>query len=264
MIQRIITGSIAVIIFLPIAYLGGIPFTILCYIMASLALFEILRMKKISIFSITGFLALLLLWVFLLPTEYSEFLLHIDVEKTEILFFGVLIFLSHSVLTKNRVSYDDIGFCIISVLYLGIGFYYMIETRFAGLTFFAFALILIWLTDSGAYFIGRAFGKKKLWPDISPNKTIEGSLGGILSAILVAIVFYYFTEIGNAISFVHLIIVSIIMSIFGQVGDLVESALKRFYHVKDSGKLLPGHGGMLDRVDSWLFVMPLLHFLNII
>lgn len=97
-------------------------------------------------------------------------------------------------------------------------------------------------------------------PAISPNKTVEGAIGGILSAVIVAILFYFFTELQNQFSLPVLLIISVILSIFGQVGDLVESALKRYYGVKDSGKLLPGHGGILDRVDSWLFVFPVLYF----
>ncbi len=97
-------------------------------------------------------------------------------------------------------------------------------------------------------------------PAISPNKTVEGAIGGILSAVIVAILFYFFTELQNRFSLPVLLIISVILSIFGQVGDLVESALKRYYGVKDSGKLLPGHGGILDRVDSWLFVFPVLYF----
>lgn len=97
-------------------------------------------------------------------------------------------------------------------------------------------------------------------PAISPNKTVEGAIGGILSAVIVAILFYFFTELQNRFPLPVLLIISVILSIFGQVGDLVESALKRYYGVKDSGKLLPGHGGILDRVDSWLFVFPVLYF----
>src|SRR5690606_14527032 len=105
-------------------------------------------------------------------------------------------------------------------------------------------------------------GKRKLWPEISPNKTIEGFVGGILWAVGIALVFAYFA--GMEQPMVLVVIVAIVASIFGQLGDLVESALKRHFNVKDSGKMLPGHGGILDRFDSILFVMPLLHFLHFI
>ena len=133
-----------------------------------------------------------------------------------------------------------------------------------GILYIFFALFLIWATDSGAYFIGRKFGKKKLAPTISPNKTVEGSIGGVICALIVMLIFFFFTNLGQEYSLIRLFLITIVLSAFGQLGDLVESALKRLYDVKDSGNILPGHGGILDRVDSWLFVMPLLHFLQFI
>jgi phosphatidate cytidylyltransferase len=105
-------------------------------------------------------------------------------------------------------------------------------------------------------------GKRKLWPEISPNKTVEGSLGGVICALAVAVVFIIFTNITE--SLIGLLIITAILSVFGQIGDLVESALKRHYNVKDSGNILPGHGGILDRFDSLLFVLPLLHFFHLL
>src|SRR5690606_3824600 len=150
-------------------------------------------------------------------------------------------------------------FILLSVLYIGIGFFYFVQIREEGLVYLFYALFVVWVTDSGAYFVGRRFGKRKLWPEISPNKTVEGFFGGIISGLVVAILFILFSSI--QIPFFQLIIVTIIISIFGQMGDLTESALKRHYGVKDSGNLFPGHGGILDRCDSWLFVLPLLHFM---
>lgn len=262
MSQRIITAIIAALVFLPIVFWGGIPFVILIYIMASICLFEILRMKQVALLSVPGILSLFLLWIFLLPIDFLDFEKNFDLDKKLVLFFvGILIFLCYSFISKNNFSFEHIGFCLLSIMYIGIGFYYIMETRSAGVLVIFFALFLIWATDSGAYFIGRAMGKRKLAPHISPNKTVEGSLGGILSAIVVALLFYFLSDIGEMFHFGELLLVTVILSVFGQFGDLVESALKRYYNVKDSGNILPGHGGMLDRVDSWLFVMPLLSFM---
>jgi phosphatidate cytidylyltransferase len=122
-----------------------------------------------------------------------------------------------------------------------------------------YALLLIWVTDSGAYFVGRAMGKNKLWPEISPNKTIEGAIGGVVFAVLFSWIYHYFTGVLD--NYLIVTVMTIFLSVFGQIGDLVESALKRHYQVKDSGTILPGHGGILDRFDSLLFVLPILHFL---
>jgi phosphatidate cytidylyltransferase len=255
--QRIITGVLAAAIFLPIVILGGIPFILVTYILATIGLFELLRMKKVRILSFQGLISFLLLWVFLLPKEFSDWLLSLDITKMHAVFFAVLLLLTHTVITKNQFTFDEAGFVLLSTLYVGIGFYYLMETRLAGLHYIFYALFVIWATDTGAYFFGRAFGKRKLWPEISPNKTIEGAFGGIVSALVVVFIYQMFAEFQQ--SLITLLTMTIVVSVFGQIGDLVESAFKRHYGVKDSGKILPGHGGILDRLDSLLFILPLLH-----
>jgi phosphatidate cytidylyltransferase len=258
--QRIITAVVAAAIFLPIIIFGETPFIILMYLIASISLYEALKMRGRWIFTIPGLLSLALLWVFLIPTETIGIISDFGYTKIELAFLAVLLFLTYTVATKNRFNFDDVAYSLLSVLYVGIGFYYFMEIRLEeGVQFVFYALFIIWATDSGAYFIGRAMGKKKLWPEISPNKTIEGFVGGIVCAVIVGVIMTFFTDLDMSIP--KLVIVTAILSIFGQVGDLVESALKRHYKVKDSGHLLPGHGGMLDRFDSLLFVLPLLHFL---
>ena len=260
--QRIITAVIFGTILISLTIVGGIPFIILTYLAATIALHELLRMRKLNLFSIAGMISLLFLWLILLPSKYEYLLTNIHLTKVEVTLFAVLLFLSYTVATKNRFTFDDVAFSIMSILYIGMGFYYFMETREEGLVFIFYSLFIIWATDSGAYFIGKALGKRKLWPEISPNKTIEGSLGGIICAVVVSVVYGLITEID--VHIVYLSFMTIILSIFGQIGDLVESALKRHYDVKDSGNILPGHGGILDRFDSLLFVWPLIHFLQLI
>lgn len=261
--QRIITGVIAAALFIPFVVLGGLPFSLLVYVMAAVGLYEILRMKGISLFSVQGILSLLIMFILLMPNDWEAKVLEVtSYSKIEFLFLGAILLLIYTVLIKNKFTFDDVGFVIISVLYVGLGFHYLIETRIEGLEYVIYALVIVWTTDSGAYFVGRKLGKNKLWPEISPNKTIEGFVGGIVTAIVIAILFQLI--VGIETTYVTLIIVTIIASIFGQMGDLVESAIKRHYDVKDSGKILPGHGGILDRFDSLLFVLPLLHFLHFV
>lgn len=261
--QRIITAVLAIIFFVPLVIFGGLPFTIAIYLIASIGLFELLRMNGIRLFSIPGIITWSALIVLLMPPSWEASVYEvIGYTKIEMVFAVVLILLIHTVVVKNRYTFDHAAFSVLALFYVGIGFYYLIETRAFGIEYVAYALLVIWTTDSGAYFIGRKIGKRKLWPEISPNKTIEGFVGGLLSAILFACLFQYFIPIAS--SYVILIAVTFIASIIGQLGDLVESAIKRHYDVKDSGKLLPGHGGILDRFDSLLFVLPLLHFLNFV
>jgi phosphatidate cytidylyltransferase len=260
--QRILTAVIAAALFLPFVIYGKLPFTIFVYLLASIALHELLKMKKISLASIPGLVSLVILWVLLIPTSYITMLDGINFSKAEFAFLALMLLLTYTVVTKNKFTFDDVGFVVIAIFYLGIGFYFLIETRNAGLDLVFYALILIWVTDSGAYFVGRAMGKNKLWPEISPNKTVEGALGGVLFAVIFSWIYHYFTGVLD--SYLTVTFLTIFLSIFGQIGDLVESALKRHYQVKDSGTILPGHGGILDRFDSLLFVLPLLHFLNIL
>lgn len=114
-------------------------------------------------------------------------------------------------------------------------------------------------TDTFAYFAGRAFGKHKLYPEVSPKKTWEGSVGGLFGGVFVTIVFGSLFLVPE-LPIIHAVILGVVGSAFGQVGDLVESMLKRGFGVKDSGNLLPGHGGMLDRVDGLLFVAPAVYY----
>mgnify|MGYP005995723545 CR=1 FL=1 len=112
---------------------------------------------------------------------------------------------------------------------------------------------MIWANDTGAYLVGKQFGKNKLAPKISPNKTIEGLLGGIALAIITGIVSSYFID---GLSYLNAIFLAILISFSSTIGDLFESVLKRRADVKDSGKLFIGHGGFLDRFDSVLFAAP--------
>jgi phosphatidate cytidylyltransferase len=259
--QRIITGVVAAALFLPIVFYGGLPFVLLTYFLATVGLYELLKMKKLSIFSVHGLLTLLFLWVILYPAQYNDLLNTFNYTKTEIGIVFILMLLAYTVITKNLFTFEDVGFSILSAIYVGIGFYFFIETREAGIVYIFYLLFMIWATDSGAYFIGKAIGKNKLWPEISPNKTVEGFFGGVVCALIIGVLFALSSEINANI--LSLMGITVVLSIFGQIGDLVQSAFKRHFNVKDSGNILPGHGGILDRFDSLLFVLPLLNLFHL-
>jgi phosphatidate cytidylyltransferase len=140
---------------------------------------------------------------------------------------------------------------------------YAIDAR-AGTLLLMLPIALTWATDTGAYFVGRSMGRHKLIPSVSPAKTIEGAVGGVAIAVIAAWLYVTFLLRPFAqLSMlpVGLTVFAIIVSCVGQVGDLAESLFKRDAGVKDSSKLLPGHGGILDRFDSLLFVLPVAYVL---
>lgn len=255
---RTITAIIAMAVFLPVVVYGKLPLLIMAYLLAIVALKEVLNMKNIKLYSLPGIISVVAICLIMLP-EKSK-LVALDYQVPFLILMS-LIMLSYTVMSKNRFNFVDAAFCMLAVAYIGIGFMYFYETRNNGLIYILFALLIVWVTDTGAYIFGRLFGKNKLWPEISPNKTIEGFVGGILSSTIIAIIFSINYDM--PLSILPLILLTWLFSMFGQLGDLVESALKRHFDVKDSGNLLPGHGGILDRFDSFIFVLPLMNILLI-
>jgi phosphatidate cytidylyltransferase len=140
------------------------------------------------------------------------------------------------------------------VLYVGWLISYLVLLRIdAGRNWLFLALFLTFGSDTAAYFIGKAIGRHKLAPAISPGKTWEGAFAGVVGAVIVSCLFTFDTPLQVPMSILEAIILGVAVSVFGQLGDLAESMLKRGAGVKDSGKLMPGHGGILDRLDSILF-----------
>lgn len=125
-----------------------------------------------------------------------------------------------------------------------------------GIGYVIFLFVTILLTDTGCYYFGKKFGKHKLSPVISPNKTVEGAIGGAICAVVGALVIGYFIHLGPYHSF----ILGLLCTTFAQIGDLAESLIKRDAGVKDSGSILPGHGGFLDRTDSYVLTIPVMFY----
>lgn len=261
--ERVIWGAIALVIFLPFVILGGLSFQIFVGLLGMVATAEMLKMKKLEFFSIEGVLAMLGTFVLTVPLDNYLVFLPIDASFAV---YGLIIFmlLAGTVINSDAYNFDEASFPIAASLYVGIGFQNLVAARIDALDKVLFALLIVWATDIGAYTIGRRFGNRKLLPKVSPNKTIEGSLGGIASAVIAA---FLFMIIDSGVYAPHGFFISllyvIVFSIFGQFGDLVESAIKRHFGVKDSGKIIPGHGGILDRFDSMIFVFPIMHIFGL-
>jgi phosphatidate cytidylyltransferase len=155
---------------------------------------------------------------------------------------------------------SEIGYVVLGPLYvaLPLAMMILIDKRPNGNMWLFFLLAVIFANDTGAFYFGKLMGRHKLYPSISPNKTWEGFIGGILLSIATAFVFL---QIGHIHAFTWRIPVLVsVMTILAQIGDLAESMLKRHKGIKDSGKILPGHGGLLDRIDGLLFAIPALYF----
>lgn len=246
--ERIVTGIIAATLFMIPFVIGGYWFTCVTIILAVMAYYEFSRMIKIRIFNIKwliGLIGIVLLFSSLLNTGWEEMQIKV--------LLALIISLLTLTVFNEAFSIEKSGILLIGVLYIGFGFESLAEARIENGIVWTLAILLsIWASDSGAYFIGKKFGKRKLAEKISPNKTIEGAVGGILTALVFGITLQL--TINPYGDLVEAIIITFFVSIAGQLGDLIESALKRNYSVKDSGKILPGHGGILDRSDSWIFV----------
>lgn len=246
--ERIITGIVMAIIFLIPFYVGEDWFTYFTILMAAIAYYETARLIGIKQFGLKWFVGLASILFLFTP------LLHMETEhmQTKVLLAIVLFFITSTVFQEG-FSFEKAGSLLIGLLYVGFGFYGMAEARIEnGMMWTLTILLTIWMTDACAYFVGRKIGKRKLAPKISPNKTIEGSLGGVIFALVLGVGFQLAASPYE--NMITAICITLLVAIAGQIGDLVESALKRYYNVKDSGKLLPGHGGVLDRTDSWIFV----------
>lgn len=153
----------------------------------------------------------------------------------------------------------DMGRAVLGPIYicLPIAMLILIDMRPDGNIWIFFLLIVIFTNDTGALYSGKLFGRHKLYEAVSPNKTWEGAVGGLISSFIAAAIFLYFSSIHGQM--LDIFILVLLLSVMAQVGDLVESMLKRVYGIKDSGRILPGHGGMLDRIDALLFSIPVLY-----
>jgi phosphatidate cytidylyltransferase len=184
--------------------------------------------------------------------------------SVEIGMFAALLIIPASYVLGHKALEDSLPSSAIAVLattYVGMlgGSLIRLRNDFPedGSKLVFFLLLVVWLGDSGAYYVGKRFGRHKLSPRISPKKTIEGLIGGMSASVITAVVIHF--TFFKTFPLHHAVIAGVLLSIAGVIGDLAESMWKRSADVKDSGSLLPGHGGLLDRFDSILFTAPILY-----
>lgn len=254
--QRVLTAIIVGAAFLVVVFFGGKWFLVSIALLGILAFFELLQMKGYKFYEIPSLAGFLLMETWLL---YGANWLTLN--QSSILLWIVYAFLFMTVVMKNRYAFQDMSHIFVGSIYIGLSLHYVLQLRAMqeGLVLFIFVLFVIWATDIGAFFVGRFVKGPKIWPSISPNKTVSGTVGGLLAAALIGTVFFIFFPIGHSPS--QWLILSLAISVTGQAGDFVESGIKRSLDVKDSGLILPGHGGVLDRFDSLLFAAPIAYHL---
>ena len=251
---RVISAIILLIITIPILITGGILFDGLVFVLSILGLKEFLTVKKAKkeLPAFVEFICYISLCMIILFNSSSTLTLSMDYRLVGGIF---LTFLIPSVLyhDRNLYSINDAFYLIGSILFLGLSFSLIILLREKELNIILYLLLISIFTDTFAYITGYFIGKTKLLETISPNKTIEGMIGGTIMAVIIATCFYV-TVIDTKIPLYVVIFMSLFLSIIGQFGDLVFSAIKRYFGVKDFSNLIPGHGGVLDRFDSIIFV----------
>ncbi len=253
--KRIISAIVMIIILVPLLIIGRLPFMILSLILGCMIIYELLKLKpkldirpKIATFILTG---LLIIYAYLKGNSFN-FIADFDFR---LLIFVPLVLLLMLVFINNQKKYNHHdAFYLIGITYfIGFALGNIIKIRELGLYPLLYLILVATMTDTFAYFIGSKFGKHKLAPLISPNKTIEGSVGGSIIGSLIASIFYIFV-IKDYRNIFLLIILTIFLSIIGQLGDLVKSSIKRCEGIKDFSNLIPGHGGIFDRFDSIIFI----------
>lgn len=225
-------------------------------LIAVLALHEFLSLGRAKGYELPIVLCILIMLVIMAAFILQEL-------SVEFGMFTALLLIPASYVFSRKPLQDSLPSSAIAVLattYVGMlgGSLIRLRNDFpVGWKLVFFLLLVVWLGDSGAYYVGRSFGKHKLSPRISPKKTVEGLAGGIVTSIVAAIVihFTFFKEFPLH----HAVIAGVILSFAGVIGDLAESMWKRSAEVKDSGTLIPGHGGFLDRFDSIFFTAPILY-----
>lgn len=258
--QRSMTAIVALLFFVPIIYIGSWVLEAFVVILAITALMEIHQMKGIAPLSVPTLISsVALTYVILHDRLLDVYPLLPDNGSVFALF--ILALVSLTIVVKDY-TIEDAGLSFVGILYVGTGFHSFILTRETNIHLLILSLLIIWSTDTGAYLVGRKLGKHKLAPLISPNKTIEGSVGGIFIALVVSVIYLLIFPTNWSILFMLPLV--IVLSIAGQVGDLIESAIKRHFGTKDSGNILPGHGGIFDRFDSLLFVLSVIFIMGLV
>lgn len=259
MLTRLLTIVVALPILIACVYFGGIAFLALVLFLALISLNEFYNMMKTKDFHPAYWVGNFFVIFFIIFAYYS-LKKSWEPAHSAILTGAALATLIATLFLKQRPkeAIVDIAVTLLGMIYIGWFFSYFIFIR--ALTergaYLLFLMGTIWALDVVAYLFGTKFGKHKLWPSVSPKKTIEGAVAGFIVCLFAAGIFGYYA----GFNMVHSIILGALIGIVAQLSDLIESLIKRDAGVKDSSTLLPGHGGVLDRMDSFILAAPVFYY----
>jgi phosphatidate cytidylyltransferase len=230
-------------------------FTILAAVWGLLAVLEFYKMAFPKFLPVTWFGLVWTLLFILHPHFNYEYVVLVLASGT------VLSLVLLMVSPRKEGAFTSWAWVVAGVLYVGWLLSYLVALRLdAGRSWLFLALFTTFGSDTAAFFIGRALGRHRLAPRISPGKTWEGAVAGLFGAVIVSLLFTLPTPLQLPLGYGQAVLLGVLVSIFGQFGDLVESLLKRNIGVKESGSLMPGHGGLLDRMDSVVFAGVVVYF----
>jgi len=250
--QRVITALWGIpLVVVAVWFDGPLPwFTILAAVAGLLACLEFYRVSGVSNVLPLAIFGLVVTVLFI-GYPHCTFASALPVLLTAAVVLSLIILV---VMRKREGIFSNWAWMMGSILYIGWLLSLLVTIRLdAGRDWLYLVLFATFASDTSAYFIGKAFGKHKLAPGISPGKTWEGAVAGVVGAVVICLLFMLDTPLQLPFGYGHAVILGVLISVFGQLGDLVESLFKRSFGAKDSGGIMPGHGGILDRLDSLLF-----------
>lgn len=234
---------------------------IICAIIAIISIheyFNVFNGKAKPIRWLGYLMAGLISVIHIIPSEYIINIIVITLPTILLLLF------LHIIITNMKINLYDIMITLFGICYILLFtmFIPIVKGMENGTFLLWYIFITAWGTDTFAYLIGKRIGKHK-FSKVSPNKSIEGCIGGILGAIILNVIYTYWLNsyIGVNISYIYILVISILLSIISQIGDFSASSIKRYGDIKDYSNLIPGHGGMLDRIDSVIFIAPFAYLL---
>jgi phosphatidate cytidylyltransferase len=271
--KRVLFAVVAIPVVIAAVWFGGDALALLLAVASALAAWELTRLARAA--GYTPFSGAAIAMAGLLPIAVRGYVIGAFAPPLLALGFMVLLALVAAMLFRRAPDQHPLGAAAITffaVLYTGgtLSFAYGLRyhmytiTAAAGTALLIFPLVITWATDTAAFFAGRAFGRRKLMATVSPAKTFEGAIGGLIVAMLVAwgyMLWVLVPAASLAMRPVVAVLVGAAISIAAQIGDLAESLLKREAGMKDSSQLIPGHGGVLDRLDSLFFAIPAAFFI---